>query len=326
MASVEVDPLRVLELLIQKHSKLKEHATTDENEAIKALEAMESHLKDEAAYIRQQLRAQSVAESEEKKEEEKRDPVQIVFHLTGFGKFGNILDNPTTHLMTGLPDYISASQDIASNVTIPTLKVMHVSGEKSLRELMQIRASNDGKGSKQTVYVYLHFGVAASRKVFSLESTAYNCATFTTPDELGWAPEREMIIKENVSIYHEYESTLPIDTLQSVLLQRGYKVEKSTDPGRSFQISTMAVRFNVCRVDYSRRCIMLVPCSNLKCPVRYVCNWTLYNSLHLSRGKDNEYSMFVHVPLFDEIDKQTQCRFAVDLVSEIAKLINWKHS
>jgi len=81
-----------------------------------------------------------------------------------------------------------------------------------------------------------------------------------------------------------------IDTLESVLMQKGYEVEKSTDPGR------------------------------------YVCNWILYHSLHFSAGKSNEYNMFVHVPKFDEIDQDTQCKFAVDLIAEIAKLISWKHS
>ena len=199
------------------------------------------------------------------------------------------MDNPTTHLMKSLPEYVSSSKDIPSNVTIPTMTVLHVSGENSLKQLLEIRKSNENV-SENTIYVYLHFGVAASRKVLSLESTAYNCATFKTPDELGWAPNQEMIVKENAHIYHEYGTSLPVDALQSILSQRGYKVEKSTDPGR------------------------------------YVCNWISYNSLHLSLGNDHEYSMFIHVPLFENIDEETQCKFAVDLIVETAKLLNWKHS
>lgn len=120
---------------------------------------------------------------------------------------------------------------------------------------------------------------------------AYNCANFKgAPDECGWEPQNEMILKDNNNIYHEYYTTLPVDILQDILSKKyKYKVQKSTDPGR------------------------------------YVCNWIFYNSLYLSLNKKNEYNMFIHVPQFDKIDQETQCKFARDLIIQVAKLIDWKH-
>merc|ERR1712013_732768 len=127
---------------------------------------------------------------------------------------------------------------------------------------------------------YLHFGVAASRTELCLESTAYNCAHFKgAPDELGWEPINAVINKGMGNRFHEQHSTLPIDTLQTIMAKGyGYSVVKSTDPGR------------------------------------YVCNWIFYKSLTLSKGKSREYNMFVHVPKFEAIDEETQCCFARDLI------------
>ncbi len=47
------------------------------------------------------------------------------------------------------------------------------------------------------VTVFVHLGVAASRKLITVESTAYNNATFRCPDESGWGPIEEPIVKEH---------------------------------------------------------------------------------------------------------------------------------
>merc|ERR1712130_224299 len=260
--------------------------TTSEDVAKKTLESQEiNKYKDEIEYISKQLTLQKSNVDDVKENETK---TKIVFHLTGFGEFAGVKDNPTTHLIHNLPKRLENAKDIPSNVTIASMNVLHVSGVNSLKKLKEIRQSND-KNAKDTVYVYLHFGVAASRKTISLESVAYNCADFSgAPDMLGWGPKNEMIVKENANIFHEYCTTLPVDTLQSIMASKQYKVEKSTDPGR------------------------------------YVCNWILYNSLHLTCKNENEYAMFVHVPLFKVIDEETQSNFAKDLIVEISKLLNWK--
>eukprot|EP01084_Bolivina_argentea_P157795 274959_1 len=290
MTEKEADPCEILDTLCQKHSNLSKYATQSKNAAKAVLqnEQITDRYKDEIEYITQQIMSEDDAKQDEEKQEKKQR--NIIFHVTGFGQFCGVKDNPSTHLINNLSKYIRDNKNIPSNVTIATMKVLHVSGVNSLKELQKIRASNDKK-AKDTIYVYLHFGVASSRNNLCLETVAYNCANFKgSPDELGWEPNNEMILKENKNIYHEYCTTLPVEQLQVLLAkQYGYDVEKSTDPGR------------------------------------YVCNWIFYNSLYFSLDNKDEYNMFIHVPEFDKVNQDTQCKFARDLIIETAKLLNWKY-
>lgn len=290
----EVDPCKILNTLCEKHSHLTKYLTNQSEQARKVLNETEdvTKYKHEIEYITKEILSNTANDKNSDIKEDDNNALKIVFHVTGFGKFGKIIDNPTTHLIQNLRKFIEQSEDIPKNVNIATLKVLHVSGQNSLKELKEIRESNNQNTDNNTIYIYLHFGVAASRKILCLESVAYNCCDFKgAPDELGWEPHNQPIIKDdNKNIYHEYYTTLPIDMLQSTLSkQYGYNVVKSTDPGR------------------------------------YVCNYIFYSSLNLSLDKKNEYNLFVHVPQFDAIDQETQCKFARDLIIEIAKLINWKH-
>ena len=213
----------------------------------------------------------------------------IVFEVTGFGKFGNVLDNPTTHLIKNLSNLSEKQQNMISpNAIINSRTVLHVSGQRSVEMLKDIRSNHNKFYSKDTKVVYLHMGVAASRKDLCLETRAVNNTKFGTPDELGWAPMNEMVCKENGSRKHVYMTRLNAPKLVEILKGKeyGYNCKESTDAGL------------------------------------YVCNWIFYNSSHLCRGNENEYTMFVHVPLFKAIDEQTQTQFVIDLINEITKSLS----
>ena len=178
MASQEVNPIDVLDTLCQKHSHLKALKTDSRDVAKKILEdsmAAAKH-KDEIDYITKQMMEKLNINVDDAKENDAK--TKIVFHLTGFGEFAGVKDNPTTHLINNFPKKIENDQGIPSNVSIASMNVLHVSGVNSLKKLKEIRASND-ENENGTVYVYLHFGVAASRTLISLESVAYNCADFS---------------------------------------------------------------------------------------------------------------------------------------------------
>lgn len=161
--AAETDNVQVLNILCQKHSNLSQYKTTQDDEAKKLLEENKDITKycKEIEYIKNQLITKVNSKDGDNKENENDSSLKIVFHVTGFGKFGKIVDNPTTHLIKNLPKYV---RNLPSNVSIPTMKVLHVSGENSLKELKEIRQTND-KNAENTVYVYLHFGVAAGREV-----------------------------------------------------------------------------------------------------------------------------------------------------------------
>lgn len=50
---------------------------------------------------------------------------------------------------------------------------------------------------------------------------------------------------------------------------------------------------------------------------RFVCNYVYYHSLRFAEQKGHK-SLFVHVPLFSKIDKETQMQFAASLLEAIA--------
>ena len=50
---------------------------------------------------------------------------------------------------------------------------------------------------------------------------------------------------------------------------------------------------------------------------RFVCNYVYYHSLRFAEKKGHK-SLFVHVPLFSAVDKETQMGFALSLLEAIA--------
>ena len=214
----------------------------------------------------------------------------IVFEITGFGKFGNILDNPTTHLIDNLNKLNEKQKSLLlPNVIINSKTVLHVSGKKSKEMLLNIRENHNKFYSNKYKVVYLHLGVAASRKELNLETTAFNNTQFNIPDELGWSPMNEPICQINGSLTHSYKTRLNTNKLVNILKNNEkykYNCNESNDAGL------------------------------------YVCNWIFYHSSHLCAGNENEYSLFVHVPLFKVISEEIQTQFVIDLVNEIAKMLS----
>ena len=223
-----------------------------------------------------------------KKVEQSNNDTNYVFHITGFGKFGDILHNPTTYLVEKyLPNALKHNIK-SSNIHIKSMKVLHVSGKNSLKMLHDIRKYNETIDISNKITIYLHLGVYAGSKEFNIETTSYNCATFKNPDELGWSPIKEMIIQQHGNINHELKCKLNLNKLYSLLLKKNvnYKMNLSKDPGR------------------------------------YVCNWIYYHSNNLTKNINNEYSLFIHVPLFKDINHDIQTQFIFDVLQFIPQCIH----
>jgi len=151
---------------------------------------------------------------------------KLTFHFTGFGKFLDIITNPSMILMQQLPKILA--EDVRIQSKCVDFKVLHVSGENSKKELNQIFQKY--KKDKDGIHVYIHFGVAASRSSISLECEAWNEATFRGPDECGWQPDEECVNKEK-----EFGSNLTCKLDIPKILERlgdRYEVNASSDPGR----------------------------------------------------------------------------------------------
>lgn len=159
---------------------------------------------------------------------------------------------------------------------------------------------NNSSSSKErkVIKIYLHFGVAAGRSKICLETYAFNIANFSVADECGWAPMEESILVSNGGkcvINDRYECKLNINQLLENIQQI-----------RGDSVSNGKYRDLVCKsLD----------------PGKYLCNWIYFLSLYYSQNTEGEqYCMFIHVPLFQDICEKIQCEFARDLIIQIAEL------
>jgi len=151
----------------------------------------------------------------------------VHFNLTGFGKFQNVPHNPTTALMTHLPDFMKQCQ-LSDEVCIDGYTILETSGVGALQHFHQLNHGCDIKDQSKH-RVWLHFGVNARSTSFALESQAFNEASFGCPDERGWQPSKESIVCDAAEIL---QSTLNIDELVSAMKEQGFNVIRSNDPGR----------------------------------------------------------------------------------------------
>ncbi len=124
----------------------------------------------------------------------------------------------------------------------------------------------------------LHLGVDEKCDKIKLESTAYNEATFRIPDQSAWKPQGVPINSEE-ELDFVRTTPLPVGKLAESLSK--YDVLVSQDAGR------------------------------------YVCNYTYYISLEEAAKRSKIYPLFVHVPLFSQVPKETQLAFLEELFVQL---------
>jgi len=210
----------------------------------------------------------------------KYDDVEV--NVTGFGKFGTILVNPTSIIVPSL-------KKILEEKPIPKLKlgmtkVVIVSALDTLQAVNEMVSIVEAKtkANPKTKQVIIHFGVAAKNKLFYIETKGYNGAKFSIPDERGYKADAEAIIK-GVAYNHPLESIIPCSDLVFTLQGYGLPVDVSDNPGA------------------------------------YICNYIYYTSLYKTLPSRIP-SVFVHVPAFETIDQEAQFHFVHELLAAITNL------
>jgi pyroglutamyl-peptidase len=131
-------------------------------------------------------------------------------------------------------------------------------------------------------HISIHFGVNSFAKSFLIEKNAYNQLDFSIPDMCGFAP-RAQCIDENYVLDRPKQTDFDIDGIVKALQEEdGFSVSVSEDPGR------------------------------------YCCNYIYYQALvrQSSLGQPKR-SVFVHVPPFSVIDRETQIAFAKRVISRL---------
>jgi len=213
---------------------------------------------------------------------------EIRFHVTGFGPFQGVDNNPTKRLMEKMPQVIANAPVLISSAKVLSWDVFETSAVGALgtlAEIMQTHKTSQVRENSESsgATVFLHFGVNSRASDFALEKVAYNDASFRCPDERGWQPCYQPIINSH-PLLSPLSTRIPLPLVAAQLKELGFPVKMSEDPGR------------------------------------FLCNYIYYQSLHFSRI-NNTYSMFVHIPPFESISEEIQLTFVVAVINVITKIL-----
>lgn len=207
----------------------------------------------------------------------------ITVHVTGFKKFHGVAENPTETIVGNLRQFLE-KKGLPKGLVLGSCNVLETAGQGALDPLYQILESAvAAESSNSNRILWLHFGVNSGASRFAIEHQAVNEATFRCPDQLGWKPQKALIVPADGSISRTRETSLPVDKITKALVKMGYDVMTSHDAGR------------------------------------FVCNYVYYHSLRFA-DEHGIKSLFVHVPLFLTIEEETQMQFAVSLLEVLASL------
>ena len=110
---------------------------------------------------------------------------KVFFYVTGFGKFGPILENPTTYLVRDLPSLIDQVSQQQRDWHLEHHEIVDVTIQECDIALDRIFAMVAEKRTQADHHVVINFGVAANRGSFCLENIGKNIADFIIPDEGG---------------------------------------------------------------------------------------------------------------------------------------------
>lgn len=130
--------------------------------------------------------------------------------LTGFTPFPKHPVNPTESIVAAFQD-----RDIVTHV-------FPVAYDAVARELPQLL-------EQEKPDRILSFGLAGSRRLFSLEQTAYNETKASLPDVAGVLREGGIILPKQPS---ELSTPFDLRALEAILKKEGFAFTHSTDPGR----------------------------------------------------------------------------------------------
>eukprot|EP00211_Chloroparvula_japonica_P015845 CAMPEP_0119135812 /NCGR_PEP_ID=MMETSP1310-20130426/20116_1 /TAXON_ID=464262 /ORGANISM="Genus nov. species nov., Strain RCC2339" /LENGTH=209 /DNA_ID=CAMNT_0007126749 /DNA_START=66 /DNA_END=692 /DNA_ORIENTATION=+ len=159
----------------------------------------------------------------------------FAFHITGFGKFCGVENNPSAELVSRLEkDRSSFEKTLGAHydtniIPVSTIDVQNYMLEDCIRDAKVQRSSSN------CTDVWVHVGVHGSTDVFNLEEVGWNEADFRCPDERGFQPEKQPIW-DGRDCSHSLRTSLPLgEILES--LHDGEKETKviaklSTDAGR----------------------------------------------------------------------------------------------
>ncbi|KAK1948566.1 La-related protein 4 [Phytophthora citrophthora] len=227
-------------------------------------------------------------------------------YLTGFGRFGDILENPTTLLARKLAEHPKVTESHVLEVSAESKTTTYrcaiskvLNNESNTRWLSAVlqaarrnslRCTQGQRAQRFCITpidqergrpcIFLHFGVAATSRSIKLEQVGYNVADFRIPDERGYVATNEIIHEGEPS---DISTNLPLEEMLATLQAVHPRVDLSDDPGR------------------------------------YICNFVYYRSLvwakhQETKGNQKHFALFVHFPEFRNVVFEDQMAVASKIV------------
>lgn len=212
----------------------------------------------------------------------------MTVHLTGFGPFGGVPENPTSIVCRLLREYVEAGKaplgvskalldEFASaGVELRGMDALEVSAEACRAN---VPAIVKGLNEKAGAVALVHLGVSGASKQINLECRGVNIADFRIPDVRGCQTQGEPVVANAEPVLY---TPLRLPEILGELRDRGVKCEISTDAGR------------------------------------YICNYIFYQSLHEAKSTGIPV-LFVHVPQFEAIPCPAQVAAVLCILLAIAR-------
>lgn len=248
----------------------------------------------------------------------------VCFIVTGFGPFRDVPSNPTTAIVHHLVDYLRHREAEASNAsgdasrgcirlsTVTHTRIIETSAREARKVVEELYDELTGSFSgfnstpqhRPTTTIFLHLGVNYKGTAFQIEACAYNEADFRVPDERGEQPQGATIIdgrELGAELYTGFDVPGLVSTMDDSPLRSTWLLKS---PGTGDEEGKRIV------------------CES-RDPGRFVCNFTYCLSLdrcqthNLREKNDKVWSIFLHVPPFDQIPEQVQLEFIARLMEKL---------
>jgi len=212
----------------------------------------------------------------------------VAVHLTGFGPFGGVQDNPTSIICKRLKEYVEEGkapggvskallEEFASaGVQLRGLDTLEVSAE-ACKENVPVIVESLTKQAGASALV--HLGVSGVARHICLECRGVNEADFRIPDVRGCQTRGEPVVASAEPVLY---TPLRLPEVLGELRDRGVSCEISTDAGR------------------------------------YICNYIFFTSLHAAQPSGIPV-LFVHVPPFEVMSCPEQITAVICILLAIAR-------
>jgi pyrrolidone-carboxylate peptidase len=258
----------------------------------------------------------------------------VAFYLTGFGRFQGVDDNPTTHLIHHLPNYLAEHlpSSIKERCHFLSFTVLETSGVGSLQQLCSLIQQHKLKSKKlktnsNQINIQIEIEKEKENEIVK-EQNKEKETKIETKIETETEKEKKKVVK-TVWLHLGVHGGATEFLLERVAWNEAHfrcPDERGWQPTHQPIIASngpvtanLGTSLPLKSIKQTLRKKFRHPTSLSIDPGRFVCNWIYYHSLYFGRqeAQHDHDSLFVHVPPFECIPQAAQLAFVRDLIIAI---------